>query len=76
VQRQARAAVDDAVAVAPGEHFQQVAAALDRREVLPFQGREVTVVQAPVVLARLLAVGRLHQGQGVFGQVRGDAGVD
>jgi len=29
-----------------------------------------------MMLARLLAVGRLHQGQGVFGQVRGDAGVD
>ncbi len=76
VQCQARAAVDHAVAVAPGEHFQQVAAAFDRRKVLPFQCRQVAVVQAPVVLAGLLAVGRLHQGQGVFGQVRGDAGVD
>ena len=62
--------------MAPGEHFQQVAAAFDRGEVFPLQSGKVAVIQAPMVLARLLAVGRLHQGQSVFGQVRGDAGVD
>ena len=76
MQGQAGAAVDDAVAMAPGEQLHQLATALDRREVFPLQGRQVAVVQAPVGLSGLLAIRRLHQGQGVFGQVRGDARVD
>ncbi|MNM74200.1 hypothetical protein D3C81_859540 [compost metagenome] len=76
MKRQARAAVDDTVAVRPGEQLQQLAAAFDRAEMLPFMYPEITVVQAPVVAAGLLAVGRLDQRQGVFGEVRGDARID
>ncbi|MNV06235.1 hypothetical protein D3C71_966040 [compost metagenome] len=76
VQGQAGAAVDHAVAVAPGKQFEQLAAALDRREVLPLKRGQAAVVQAPLALSRFFFVGRVHQRQGVFGQVRGDAGVD
>lgn len=76
VQGQAGAAVDHAVAVAPGQQFQQFAAAFDRREMFPLKRRKAAVVQAPLGLSRLLLVARLHQGQGVFGQIRSDAGID
>ncbi|MNM62824.1 hypothetical protein D3C81_741700 [compost metagenome] len=76
VQGQTRAAVDHAVAVGPGQQFEQLAAAFDRGEVLPLVHAKIAVVQAPVKLPGLFAVGRLDQGQGVFGEVRGDPRVD
>ncbi|MCY1176523.1 hypothetical protein D9M73_167980 [compost metagenome] len=76
VQGQAGTAVDYAIAVAPGQQFEQVTAAFDRREMLPLQCRQAAVVQAPLALPRLFPVRCVHKRQGVFSQVRGDAGID
>ncbi|MNI60354.1 hypothetical protein D3C73_1155650 [compost metagenome] len=76
VQGQAGTAVDYAIAVAPGQQLEQVTAAFDRREMFPLQRRQAAVVQTPLALPRFFPVRRVHQRQGVFGQVRGDTGVD
>ena len=76
VQRQAGAAVDHAVSVAPGQQLEEVAAAFERREVFPLQVTQAAVVQPPMGLPGGFFVGRLHQRQGVFGQIRGYARVD
>ncbi|MNG25620.1 hypothetical protein D3C84_1105010 [compost metagenome] len=57
MQGQAGAAVDHAVAVSPGQQLKQLAAALDWGEMFPLVNAQITVVQAPVGLPRLLAVG-------------------
>ena len=43
---------------------------------LPFLGAKAAVKQAPLGFSRLAAIGRMHQCQCVFGQVRGDARID
>lgn len=75
VQGDACTAVDHPVAVCPGEQFEQFAAALDRAEVFPFVDAQVAVVQPQWWLPGSCDWG-LDQGQGVFGQVRGDTRID
>ncbi len=62
--------------MAPGEQLDQLARAFERGEVRPFLAAQAAVVEGPLGLAFGLGTGAVHQGQGVFGQVRGDAGVD
>ncbi|MNJ56666.1 hypothetical protein D3C77_522250 [compost metagenome] len=76
VQGQTCTAVDHAVAVGPGQQLKQFAATLDRGEMFPLVNAQIAVVQTPVGLPRLFAVRGLDQGQGVFGQIRGNARID
>ncbi|MNJ45079.1 hypothetical protein D3C77_401590 [compost metagenome] len=57
VQGQACRTVDHAVAMSPGQQFEQLATALDRGEVFPLVNAKVAVVQAPVHLSGFFAVG-------------------
>ncbi len=76
VQGEPGAGVDHAVAVTPGEQFDQLAGALERREVLPFLGVEVAAEQCPLTLVVVFAERGVDQRQRVFGEVRGDPRVD
>ncbi|MDT4823812.1 hypothetical protein FQZ97_570510 [compost metagenome] len=76
MQGEAGAAVDHPVAMAPGEQGDQLAAALEGREVLPFQGIQAAGEERPLGFAPGLRAGALHQGEGVFGDVRGYSRVD
>ncbi|MNF61014.1 hypothetical protein D3C84_426430 [compost metagenome] len=76
MQGEAGAGVDHAVALAPGEQGDQLAAALERGEVRPFQGIQAAGEDRPLSFVPGFRAGALHQGEGVFGDVRRYPRVD
>lgn len=76
MQGQPGGAVDDAVAMAPGEQLDQPEAAFQRRVVRPLVSAQGTGEDRPLRLLAVVVGGQLDQGQDVFAEIRGDPRVD
>lgn len=69
MQGQPGGAVDDAVAMAPGEQLDQPEAAFQRRVVRPLVSAQGTGEDRPLRLLAVVVGGQLDQGQDVFAEI-------